>query len=177
MVVIGSVSRLSPTKGQIETIRALARLDPDGVHTRLVLVGCGEIEEELRSLAVKLGVADRVVFAGLRNDIPELLGSFDVFAHPSFQDPCPLAVLEAQAAALPTVAFDEGGISEIVTDEVTGLLAPDRDVNELAQRMQRLIDDPELRNAMGAAARDRTSNVFGPARSGSAFFMALRELV
>lgn len=176
-VVIGFISRLSPTKGQIETLRALAELGPVAARTRLVLVGGGEIEEELRELADELGLADRVIFTGLRNDIPELLGSFDIFAHPSFQDPCPLAVLEAQAAALPTVAFDEGGISEIVADETTGLLAPDRDVSELAERLRRLIEDPELRSRMGPAARERAGTVFRPARSGATFVSALRDLV
>jgi glycosyltransferase involved in cell wall biosynthesis len=92
-----------------------------------------------------------------------------LFVHPSYEDPCPLAVLEAQAAALPTVAFDEGGIREIVADGVTGLLAPDRDVDELAHRLIQLIRDPALRSKMGAAAQERARDTFSPVRAGAEF--------
>jgi glycosyltransferase involved in cell wall biosynthesis len=175
-IAIGFIGRLSPWKGQIETIQAFARLGDDASRARLIFVGDGEIRAELQGLAAGLAVSDRVVFTGLRNDIPELLASFDVFAHPSYEDPCPLAVLEAQAAGLPTVAFAEGGIKEIVVDGTTGLLAPDRDVEELAVRLRRLIHDAELRARMGDAARARAASEFHPARAGREFTRAIENL-
>ena len=168
-IAIGFVGRISPWKGQTEAIQALARLGDQASTARLLLVGDGEIVDELRALATSLGVADRVQFTGVRSDVPELLASFDVFVHPSYEDPCPLAVLEAQAAGLPTVAFDEGGVREIVADGVTGLLAPDRNVDELAHRLAQLISDPELRSTMGAAAEKRATTTFSPSRAGAAF--------
>jgi glycosyltransferase involved in cell wall biosynthesis len=174
-IAIGFIGRLSPWKGQRETVQAFARLG-DGRRARLILVGDGEIRDELGELATTLGVADRTTFTGLRNDIPELLAAFDVFAHPSYDDPCPLAVLEAQAAGLPVVAFAEGGIREIVADGTTGLLAPDRDVDELAERLARLVDDAELRARMGTAARERATTVFDPARAGNEFARAIEAL-
>lgn len=174
-VVVGFVGRLAHNKGQIETIEALATIRDRCPAVRLVVVGSGDgdIREELEQLARDRAVSDRVVFTGRRSDVGDLLASFDVFAHPSYEDPCPLAVLEAQAAGLPVLAFDEGGISEIVADGVTGLLAPDRRVDELAARMQLLADDPERRATLGAAATRRASTVFAPSTAGRAFAAAV----
>lgn len=175
-VAIGNVSRLSPWKGQLETITAFSRLGRDLDHSRLILVGEGEFREELEELVRRLGVTDRVMFLGARDDVPSLLTAFDIFVHPSYGDPCPLAVLEAQAAGLPTVAFDEGGIPEIVVDGETGLLAPNRDPDELAARLQRLISDPQLRDTMGRAAAIRARTTFDPSRAGETFASVVAQI-
>lgn len=174
-VVIGTVARLSPWKGQLETITAFSRLGKDLDRSRLILVGDGEIREELEEQSRRLGVTDRVVFMGERNDVPLLLRAFDIFIHPSHGEAFGLAVLEAQTAGLPTVGLDEGAIPEIVVDGETGLLAPNRDPDELAARLQKLISDPHLRDSLGTAAAIRAKTTFDPSRAGQTFASALER--
>ena len=84
----------------------------------LVLVGSGRIERKIRTRADHSPVSDRIVMTGQRSDVPELLSLFDALVHPATQDPCPLAVLEAMAAALPVVAYADGGLPELVESGV-----------------------------------------------------------
>lgn len=163
--VLGFIARLSETKGQRETIEAFARIANACPTARLVLVGDGLIRRELEALASKLGVGQKVVFTGARSDLPALMAAFDVFVHPSYEDPLPLAVLEAQAAGLPVAAFSDGGLPEMIVNEETGLLSPSRDIGALANHLQRLIEDPELCRRLGEAGARRVLNVFDAQRS------------
>jgi glycosyltransferase involved in cell wall biosynthesis len=144
---VGNVARLAPQKDHRTLIEA-ARLVPEA---ELVIVGSGELREELERAAE--GV--RVRFLGARDDVPELLASFDVFAFPSrFEGLC-LAVIEAQAAGVPVVATPVGGIRETVVDGETGLLVPPGDPAALAVGIRRLIEDRPAAEAMAAEARRR----------------------
>jgi len=175
--LIGNIARFSETKGQREIIEAFAALAPSTPQARLVLVGDGSIRAALERQAEQLGLKDRVIFTGSRSDISACLAAFDVFTHPSYLDPCPLAVLEAQAAGVPVVAFEDGGIPEIVAHGVTGLLSPVRDVKQLSADMKRLLDDVELSKRLGAAARERASAEFNEPLAGQRFTRTLRELL
>lgn len=175
--VIGHVGRLDETKGQRETIEALASLTSELPNARLVLVGGGSFREELERLAQNLGVSGRVVFAGVRKDVRACLASFDVFAHPSYSDPCPLAVLEAQAAGLPVVAFRDGGIPEIVEHGQTGLLSRAGEVDGLAESLRKTLADPELATRLGQAGAERMKTHFNGALAGQRFAVVVRELL
>lgn len=175
--VIGHVARLDEYKGQRETIEAFATFARDLPQARLVLVGGGSFREELERIAQQLGVTDRVVFAGVRKDVRACLASFDVFAHPSYADPCPLAVLEAQAAGLPVVAFRDGGIPEIVEHGQTALLSRAGEVEGLAESLRKTVADPELASRMGAAGAERMKNHFNTTVAGQRFGVVVRELL
>jgi glycosyltransferase involved in cell wall biosynthesis len=126
--IVGNVARLAPQKDHATLLEA-ARLLPEGV--RVVVVGDGELREELERRADGLPVE----LTGARDDVPELLASFDVFAFPSLFEGLCLAVIEAQAAGVPVVATPVGGIRETVVDGETGLLVPPRDPAALARRL------------------------------------------
>lgn len=175
--VVGNIARFSATKGQREIIDAFAALAPSTPHARLVLVGDGLIRAELEQQAQQLGLKDKVLFTGPRSDISACLAAFDVFTHPSYLDPCPLAVLEAQAAGVPVVAFEDGGIPEIVAHEETGLLSPVRNVERLSLDMKRLLEDVELARRMGTAAKERAERLFNEPLAGQRFTQTLRELL
>ncbi len=109
--VIGHVGRFSAQKNHrflVEVAAEVARRIPE---TRLLLVGVGELQEEIRRLIAEVGLDKRVVFAGSRNDVPSILAAMDVFVFPSLYEGYPLALIEAQAARLPCV------ISDSITDE------------------------------------------------------------
>jgi glycosyltransferase involved in cell wall biosynthesis len=152
--LVGEIARLCAVKGQRELIGAMAEV-PDA---RLVLVG-RDLEEggaylgELEEHAARLGVAERVVFAGYRDDAHEVLEELDVVALPSWTEGLPVVVLEALAHARPVVATPVGGTPELVIDGETGLLVPPRDPAALAAAIRRLLEDPALAQRLGAAGR------------------------
>jgi glycosyltransferase involved in cell wall biosynthesis len=159
--LIGEVARLCDVKGQRELIQAL----PEVSEARLVLVGAdleqgGAFQASLEDEAERLGVRDRVVFAGRRPDADAVLGAFDIVALPSWTEGLPLVVLEAMARRRPVVATPVGGTPEVVADGETGFLVPPRDPQTLARALRRLLDDPALRWRMGDAGRRRVEEHF-----------------
>ena len=140
--VVGNVARLVEQKDQralVEAAPAILERFPDA---RFVIVGEGELRGELEAASAGLPIE----LAGDRDDVPELLAGFDVFAFPSrFEGLC-LAVIEAQAAGVPVVATPVGGIRETVMDGETGLIVPVGDPVALAAAVCRLLED-------GAASR------------------------
>ena len=175
-VIVGMVARLDPDKGQMDLIDAFASLNAN-VPVYLCLVGEGAFERDLRARAARFGIADRVLFLGQRNDARErLLPSFDIFAHPSSNDPCPLALLEASAQGLPVVAYRSGGAPEVVVHGVTGFTVSHKDVAALGQAMRSLVADPNLRKTMGSAARQRMADSFQPGHAGGQFATLVESL-
>jgi glycosyltransferase involved in cell wall biosynthesis len=161
--LVGEIGRLCDVKGQRELIQALAQL-PD-VHLLLVgkdLEQGGAFQAELERDATRLGVRERVVFAGHRDDARAVLGELDVVALPSWTEGLPVVVLEAMAQGRPVVATPVGGTPEVVEDGRTGVLVPPRDPRALAEAVGRLLADPDLRQRMGAAGRARVAERFSP---------------
>jgi glycosyltransferase involved in cell wall biosynthesis len=149
--VIGTVGRLSPVKRHDVLLRGFARLKHP--TARLLVVGDGPVREELVSLAAGLGISDRVVFAGYRDRPERALAAMDLFALTSDSEGMPLAILEAWAAGKPVIATRVGGVPELVADGRTGLLFPAGDDGSLAERMNWLLTDPALGDALGVAGR------------------------
>ena len=152
-LVIGNVARLQPAKGQVYLLRAFARLGVDRPDARLVLVGWGVSEADLRAEAARLGIADRVQFLGKRRDVYRLLTAFDVFAFPSVHEGQGIALLEAMVAGVPIVAAASDGIPEMVRHEQSGLLVAPADDAALEAGLRRMIGDAALRARVIAGAR------------------------
>jgi L-malate glycosyltransferase len=153
-----TVAHLIPHKGVDHLVRALALAR--GEH-RLTVVGDGPQLEPLRVLARELGVAERVAFPGLRDDVHALLQRCDAFVHPAvWEEAFGLTIAEAMAAGRAVVASRTGGIPEVVEDGVSGLLVPPGDPEELARALDLLADRPELRRQLGANARERAQRRF-----------------
>jgi glycosyltransferase involved in cell wall biosynthesis len=154
--VLGAVSRLDPAKGVDVLIHALSRLE----NVTLVVIGDGAERGALEMLSRELGVAERICWTGYRPDVFRLLPACDVFVQPSRYEGLPTTVMEAMAIGLPVVATAVGGTPEVVVDGVTGLLVPPHDSVALAQAITRLLNDPDLRRAMGQAGRERVEKHF-----------------
>jgi glycosyltransferase involved in cell wall biosynthesis len=128
---------------------------PDVPNLRLVVIGSGPLEAELRQHLTDRQLADVALLAGSRGDVPELLPAFDVFAMSSRYEGLPIALMEAMAAGLPSVLTAVGGIPEMVSDGVQGLLVPAGDSAAMAAGIVRLARDGQLRADMAAAALQR----------------------
>jgi glycosyltransferase involved in cell wall biosynthesis len=153
------VARLIERKGQHHLLHALTVLVNEDVDITVELVGTGDSEAALRALAQRLGVAERVHFAGYvaRERIGERYGAADVFVLPSAAEGMSVATLEAMAAGLPTVVTRTGGTAELVAHGGSGLLFDWGDVDGLAAHLRRLAGDRALAQRMGAAARQRAA--------------------
>ena len=114
-----------------------------------MLVGLGPLEDDLRALAVELGIGDRVRFPGSRDDVFALLPAFDAFVLSSRFEGLPIALLEAMATGVAPVATRVGGIPEVVTDGRDGLLVEPGDPAALAGALDRILGDDALRDRLG----------------------------
>jgi glycosyltransferase involved in cell wall biosynthesis len=157
------VARLDEMKGQRTLIEALAVLDANAVFVGVDPDREGAYRRELEALAYRLGVADRVVFAGHRDDVPQLLAGADVVCLPSSAEGLPIVLLEAMAQARPVVASAVGGTPEIVTDGETGLLVPPGDAGALARALARVLTENGLARRLGEAGRRRVRQEFSAA--------------
>lgn len=157
--VVGTVGNFTAKKDQASLLRAFASLPPTAGgsdrETVAVLVGLGPLEGELRALAAELGVADRVLFAGSRDDVFEILPAFDVFTLSSRFEGLPISLLEAMATGVAPVVTAVGGIPEVVTDGVDGMLVPPGDPGALAAALAKVLDDDALRAGLAERAVDR----------------------
>jgi glycosyltransferase involved in cell wall biosynthesis len=120
---------------------------------RFLVAGTGDEHARLEREAAALGLGERLLFLGHRDDIPALLAATDAFVLPSLFEGTPLALLEAMAAGKPVVTSAIPGTDELVADGETGLLVPAGDADALAAALRRIVADPELRARLGAAAR------------------------
>jgi glycosyltransferase involved in cell wall biosynthesis len=150
--VIGSIGRLNAQKGHRFLLDAAALLRDRRPDVWTLIVGDGDLMDELRQQAARLGLDDRVVFAGHRSDVPDLLAALDVFCISSLYEGTPLALFEAMAAGRPIVSTAVDGCREILVDESNGLLVPPEDVEALAGALDRVVSDPALREALGRQA-------------------------
>ncbi|MEU1507347.1 glycosyltransferase [Kitasatospora sp. NPDC005748] len=155
--VVGTVGNLTPKKDQSTLLAAHAELCRGRPPARLVVIGAGPLDERLRARAAELGVADSVLFTGSRPDVPALLPGLDVFTLSSRQEGLPVALMEAMTSGLPAVVTRVGGMPEVLDDGEQGLLVEPGDPVALAAALGRLADDPELRERLGAAARERSA--------------------
>jgi len=149
------VGRVVRQKGLDILLPALAALTPGrGFH--LDVVGDGSEVKELKALAERLGIGDKVSFLGWRDRdaLPGLYARSDVFVFPSRDEGMPNAVLEAMASSLPVVATDIAGNQELVRHGVTGLLTPCEDAPALASALDSLLADRDLAVRYGQAGRD-----------------------
>jgi glycosyltransferase involved in cell wall biosynthesis len=175
-VVFGSQGRILPRKGYAEMIRAakiaLGAMTPDE-RRRACFAVLGDTPEDIRpdhlaecrALARSLGIEDKFRFLGFCADIKPYAADFDVAVVPSvYPDPLPRAVIESMALSKPVIAFDVGGVAEMLKGGTTGALVRCGDEEGLAREMLRYLRDPALRAAHGRAGRARVERDFDGAR-------------
>ncbi|MEX0666275.1 MAG: glycosyltransferase [Acidimicrobiia bacterium] len=157
-LVVGTVGNFTRKKDQQTLLDAFAIVARAHPALRLVLVGSGPLESELRDAVHRLDLESSVNFAGSRDDVFELLPGFDVFVLSSRHEGLPISLLEALATGVPCVASAVGGIPEVMADGREGFLVQPGDPVALATALSRLLEAPALRASMGAAGIERTAD-------------------
>lgn len=167
------LGRLGKRKGVYDLVNAAAQVAKTAEDFQLLLGGDGELDR-VQALAKQLGIGDRVKLLGwVQGEEKERhLTSSMIFVLPSYHEGLPMSMLEAMAAGLPIISTQIGGIPEAVTDGVEGFLIEPGEIEALADRINRLLNDPDLAQRMGMAARRKVETTF----STNAIFPRLEEL-
>ncbi|MDQ1650348.1 MAG: hypothetical protein QOG60_2405 [Frankiaceae bacterium] len=158
--VVTVLGRLGIGKGQAVAVAAWPRVLQRVPDARLLLIGDGPLETELRQQVDELGLRERVVFAGRRRDVEGILGASTLTCLPTIREALPTALIEAAACGVPAVASATSGVLEVVDDGRTGLLFPYGDEQRLADAVVELLADEPRRLAMGSAARQLAEQRF-----------------
>jgi sugar transferase (PEP-CTERM/EpsH1 system associated) len=176
--VIGTVARLDTTKDTITLARAFAKLvstasgSERGTHIgpadgstrntglKLLIVGDGDQRPALERFVAEQGLANAVIFTGVRHDVPRLLRAMNVFALSSLSEGLPITALEAMASSLPIVATNVGALPELVEENTTGFLVAPKQVEEMAARLALFARDRELARQIGAAGRRKAEREY-----------------
>lgn len=161
-LLIGTVGRLTRKKGSGYLIEAIASLLPQFPDLHILIIGPQlssdpePFQAELLNRIRTLGIENRVILTGQRQDIPELLGLLDIFVLPTFHNEgLPRSILEAMAMGLPVVTTDIRGCREAVIHGETGLIVPSHNSEKLAEALAKLLSNVKLRKAYGRAGRQR----------------------
>jgi glycosyltransferase involved in cell wall biosynthesis len=150
------VGRFAAAKGLPILLEAIAELNQvRGRSCTLTIAGGGPDEAAMKRQISELGIGEHVKFVGYQSQaqIRELMSDTDVFVMASFAEGVPVVLMEAMAGGVPVVATAIAGIPELVDDGASGFLAPPGDVHSLAQRIDELLADPQLRRRFGQAGR------------------------
>jgi L-malate glycosyltransferase len=174
--VVGNVAALTGHKDQATLLAAAVTVTARVPDARFVIVGDGELRDELESLSRRLGLERRCVFAGFRTDLDRLIPAFTVFCLSSRMEGLGTSLLDAMAFGVPVVATATGGIPEAVADGVTGRLVPPRDPEALAAALVDALEHPEHRRAWGRAGRRRFEERFTADRMVEATLAVYGEL-
>ena len=153
--IVGSIGRLNVVKDYgtlIASFKEVLNKHPDA---KLVIAGDGPERNKLQLQIEELDISDKVTLLGERNDVEELLGQFDIFALTSLTEGFSVALVEAAWSGLPIVATDVGGNREIVQEGITGFLTEPGNIQDVTQKIEKLLSDNQLRKRFGSVSRSR----------------------
>jgi len=167
-ILLVTTARLTDTKGLEYSLRAVAVLARRYPTIRYSIIGKGRSERHLKLLAQQLGIQDKVIFMGQQSHekVIELLQRADIYIQPSVttvknnKEGIPNALKEAMSMELPVISTRHSGIPELVEDEVSGLLVPERDPEAICDAVVRLIENKKLRDTLGSMAHKKVVECF-----------------
>jgi len=157
---VACIARFHPIKDHATLVKGWPEVVKRVPHARLLLVGDGAQQNEIKRLAEDLGVSESIEFWGIRHDVAEILRAVDLFVLPSLSEAASLTLLEAMSCQCPPVVTHVGGNPEHVSDGVEGRLVPRGDFVRMAEALVDLLGNSPLRRAMGLASRQRVINDF-----------------
>jgi glycosyltransferase involved in cell wall biosynthesis len=168
-VVIGFVGRVCADKGISELIAAVSELRKTRSDISLTLVGELEEPEVLEAHSVEIALGGWIRIEGARTDIPKVMRSFTIFCLPSHREGMPISILEAMSCGLAVVTTNATGCRDLIENDVNGFAVPVGDVQGLTRALLRLAEDSQLRESLGANARELVVRDFEQAQVNSRF--------
>jgi glycosyltransferase involved in cell wall biosynthesis len=167
-LLIGEIGHVCGRKAQIDIVRAMPTVLAQFPHAHFLIVGNNThpenvpYVEKVKREAQRLGVENRLIWAGERSDIPQIVAALDLFVMPSLEEAQGVAPLEAMVRKVPVITTAVGGLTELVRPEETGLLVPREDPSSLAAGIVRLLGDPELSRRLALQGHEMVKRKFSP---------------
>jgi len=174
-MVVGSVGRLVEEKGLDLLLEAAASVLVRFPKTVFLLVGDGPLRAALEDKATALNISDKIIFVGIRKDIPRVYSAFDIFVLPSLLEGLPMVLLEAMAAARPILTSSVGAIPKVINDGRQGLLIPPGDVGAIEGGLLRLLGDRDFSDKLGKGALKRLEEGFSSSYMSSRYIEVYEE--
>lgn len=159
-VIIGTMGRLSPERGHVHFLKAAKEIIKTFPKVVFIIVGDGDLKEDLMLQAREMGIEDRVFFLGFRKDIANILSSVDIYVSSSLRDSFGIAVVEAMAAGKPVIATKVGIVPEIIKDDETGITIEPGNSNVIYEAATKLLKDDKLRVKLGISAKQVVTQRF-----------------
>jgi len=159
-IVLGCVARLDPVKDLITLLKGYKMAQKCKADISLLIVGDGPCMDQIKKISCKFKLKNKIIFTGMRNNIPELLQLMDVYVQTSLYEGMSNTILEAMAAGLPVIATSVGGNNEIVIHKKTGLLIPPKEPGALSKAINCLYVDPEKRKEYGKQGHLKVKHSF-----------------
>ena len=180
-LLFGPIGDVIARKGMLYLTRAFPAILARHPQARLLCVGGPgpdpAYQRRVQAEADRLGVSDKIIWAGKRADIADVLAAMDVFVLPSVEECFPLSILEAMACGLPCVASNVGGVAECIDDRRTGILTQPKSPESLSAAINHLLEDEYTRRRFGAAGRKRVAERFSPASQAPKIASILERVV
>ncbi len=176
-LLIGSVAHLLPKKGHEFLLRAIPAIRKRVPSVKLIIAGKGPERERLESRAKELNIADVVQFLGYRDDVPNIVNTFDLMVQPSIEEAFGLSMVEGMALGKAIIGSNVGGIPEVIADRMTGILVPPENVDALENSIVDLLLNSEKRAAYGEAGKLRAESLFTIPRLAADYESAWSEVL
>jgi glycosyltransferase involved in cell wall biosynthesis len=162
--IVGSVAGLKPVKGHRYLLEAVAKVMTADARIHLVLVGKGELHDEIAAQAAELGIGAKTHLLGHREDSAQMAAAFDVAVLASLSEGLPNSVMEAMAAGAPVIATAVGGVPELIEDGETGFLVPPASPEAIAERIEYALSHVDLTGLIAMRGRRFVTHRFGMER-------------
>jgi len=164
-IVIGTVARLEPIKGiryLVDAAKIILSLPSSYLlpSSYFLIVGDGSERKFLEEKVEKLGLKDKFIFTGMRDDVAELMSIMDIYVQPSINEGMGKTIVLAELLGKPVVATNVQGIPSVIINNETGILVPPKDPQKLAEVIVKLINDENLRTKMGENAKKWVYKIF-----------------
>ncbi|MDD1778798.1 MAG: glycosyltransferase family 4 protein [Candidatus Helarchaeota archaeon] len=158
--VLGYVGRVSEEKGINYLILASSMADRMDIPVKVIIIGEGTEKGKLEELAKRVGIEDKVIFAGFQSDVENWLSAMDVFVLPSLTEGTPMSLLEAMAYGIPCVASQVGGVPKIIDSGIDGILVPPGNAEEIKEAINILYRDEKVRSSISKKAKNKIVNKY-----------------
>jgi glycosyltransferase involved in cell wall biosynthesis len=160
--LFGTIARMSEEKGHEFLLKTFVNFAVKEDKARLLFIGDGPLEQDLKILAEERGISEKVCFAGPRKEVEKILNDLDCYVSPSHTEGMPMSILEAMATALPIIATNVGSVGDMLSNE-SGRLIQAGDSPALLEQMHYALEYPEQMKALGENARSKVESTYSAA--------------